>query len=87
MIDLQREVYPSLLLFSAERKNNTVRYEGDISVSDIIKFLAAHGSHIPDLITDKSRWLITGALSFVLCNYEFLYVKDGMDRVSFSFDF
>ncbi|KAI3467871.1 hypothetical protein Pfo_024534 [Paulownia fortunei] len=51
---LQREVYPLLLLFPAERKNNTVSFEGDIAVSDIIKFLAAHGSHVLDLIMDKS---------------------------------
>lgn len=51
---LQKEVYPLLLLFPAERKNNTVSYEGEIAVSDIIKFLAAHGSHVLDLLMDKS---------------------------------
>ncbi|PIN15157.1 Protein disulfide-isomerase [Handroanthus impetiginosus] len=51
---LQREVYPLLLLFPAERKNDTVSYEGDIAVSDIINFLAAHGSHVQDLIMTKS---------------------------------
>ncbi|KAK6160521.1 hypothetical protein DH2020_003902 [Rehmannia glutinosa] len=51
---LEREIYPLLLLFPAERKNNTVSYEGDIAVSDIIKFLAAHGSHVKDLTMDKS---------------------------------
>ncbi|KAL0420429.1 UNVERIFIED_CONTAM: hypothetical protein Slati_3065800 [Sesamum latifolium] len=51
---LQREVYPLLLLFPAERKNNTVSYEGEIAVSDIIKFLAAHGSRVLDLLMDKS---------------------------------
>ncbi|XP_057773972.1 uncharacterized protein LOC130993201 isoform X3 [Salvia miltiorrhiza] len=50
---LQREVYPLLLLFPAERKNETISYEGDIIVSDIIKFLAAHGSHVIDLITNR----------------------------------
>ncbi|KAL0283450.1 UNVERIFIED_CONTAM: hypothetical protein Sangu_2889200 [Sesamum angustifolium] len=50
---LQREVYPLLLLFPAERKNNTVSYEGEIAVSDIIKFLAAHGSRVLDLLMDK----------------------------------
>ncbi|KAL0336640.1 UNVERIFIED_CONTAM: hypothetical protein Sradi_4875900 [Sesamum radiatum] len=49
-----REVYPLLLLFPAERKNNTVSYEGEIAVSDIIKFLAAHGSRVLDLLMDKS---------------------------------
>ncbi|KAL3655886.1 hypothetical protein CASFOL_000282 [Castilleja foliolosa] len=50
----QREDYPLLLLFPAERKNHTVSYEGDIEVSGIIKFLSAHGSHVTDLIVDKS---------------------------------
>ncbi|KAL1550560.1 hypothetical protein AAHA92_18507 [Salvia divinorum] len=50
---VQREVYPLLLLFPAGRKNETVSYEGDIIVSDIIKFLAAHGSHVMDLITNQ----------------------------------
>ncbi|KAL7090687.1 hypothetical protein ACP275_12G057200 [Erythranthe tilingii] len=51
---LQREVYPLLLLFPAERKNYTVPYEGDVAVSDIIKFLAAHGRHIPQHIMYKN---------------------------------
>ncbi|KAK4413644.1 hypothetical protein Salat_2777200 [Sesamum alatum] len=38
----------------AERKNNTVCYEGEIAVSDVIKFLAAHGSRVLDLLMDKS---------------------------------
>lgn len=50
---IQREVYPLLLLFPAERKNDTVSYEGDTVVSDIIKFLAAHGSNVMDLITNQ----------------------------------
>ncbi|KAL3830652.1 hypothetical protein ACJIZ3_019454 [Penstemon smallii] len=51
---LQRELYPLLLLFPAERKDSILVYEGDIAVSDIIKFLADHGSHVLDLIMDKS---------------------------------
>ncbi|GFP83030.1 upf0301 protein ct0663 [Phtheirospermum japonicum] len=50
----QREDYPLLILFPAERKNNTVSYEGDVEVSGIIKFLSAHGTHVTDLIVDKS---------------------------------
>ncbi|XP_051116151.1 uncharacterized protein LOC127241265 isoform X2 [Andrographis paniculata] len=50
----QRELYPLLLLFPKDRKNNAVPYEGDIAVTDIIKFLAAHGSHALDLIMDKN---------------------------------
>ncbi|KAL2545650.1 hypothetical protein Fot_14883 [Forsythia ovata] len=49
---LQRELYPHLLLFPAERKN-AVSYDGDITVADIIKFLVAHGSHLLDLVMDK----------------------------------
>ncbi|KAL2518551.1 ThioThioredoxin-like fold [Abeliophyllum distichum] len=49
---LQRELYPHLLLFPAERKNS-VSYDGDITVADIIKFLVAHGSHLLDLVMDK----------------------------------
>ncbi|KAL6499625.1 hypothetical protein OROGR_027535 [Orobanche gracilis] len=49
----RRDVYPLLLLFPAERKNETVSYEGNTIVSDIIKFLAAHGSHIMDLIINQ----------------------------------
>ncbi|XP_073136142.1 uncharacterized protein [Henckelia pumila] len=51
---LQREIYPLLLLFPAERKKDPVPYEGDITVSDIINFLAGHGSPVLDLIMDKS---------------------------------
>lgn len=54
-VNLQREVYPLLLLFPAGRKNETVSYEGDSIVSDIIKFLAAHGSHVMDLITNQGN--------------------------------
>ncbi|CAH9102714.1 unnamed protein product [Cuscuta epithymum] len=40
----EREVYPLLLLFPAESKN-PVLYEGDVDVSEIIKFLAEHGNY------------------------------------------
>ncbi|KZV45969.1 hypothetical protein F511_10659 [Dorcoceras hygrometricum] len=52
--DCQRELYPLLLLFPAERKKDPVPYEGDIAVTDIITFLAGHGSRVLDLILDKS---------------------------------
>lgn len=41
---MQRELYPSLLLFPAERKN-AVSYGGDMAVSDVIKFIAEYGSN------------------------------------------
>ncbi|XP_059633395.1 uncharacterized protein LOC132276133 [Cornus florida] len=48
----QREVYPSLLLFPAERKN-AVSYEGDIAVLDIVKFIADHGSNSHSLVKES----------------------------------
>lgn len=41
---LQRDLYPSLLLFPAERKK-AVPYGGDMAVSEIIDFIADHGSN------------------------------------------
>ncbi|KAH9323577.1 hypothetical protein KI387_018216, partial [Taxus chinensis] len=40
----QKELYPTLLLFPAGRKDEPIAYEGDISVNKIIEFLTAHGS-------------------------------------------
>ncbi|XP_011008727.1 PREDICTED: uncharacterized protein LOC105114027 isoform X2 [Populus euphratica] len=48
----QREVYPTLLLFPAERKN-TVCYEGDMAVADIITFLADCGSKSQHLTSEN----------------------------------
>ncbi|XP_022148074.1 uncharacterized protein LOC111016835 isoform X2 [Momordica charantia] len=48
----QREVYPALLLFPAERKKAIV-YEGDLAVNDIIKFVAEQGSNSQHLINQK----------------------------------
>lgn len=73
-LNLQREVYPVLLLFPAERKNDTVSYEGDIAVSDIIKFLAAHGSDVLDLIINEGNFF----KELVLCLFLVPY-KDDMD--------
>ncbi|XP_010689689.2 uncharacterized protein LOC104903363 isoform X1 [Beta vulgaris subsp. vulgaris] len=39
----QREVYPTLLLFPAKRKAGIV-YDGNMMVTDVIKFIANHGS-------------------------------------------
>lgn len=52
MWNLQREVYPALLLFPAERKT-TVSYEGGMAVSDIIKFIADHGSNSRHLTSEN----------------------------------
>lgn len=49
---LQRELYPSLLLFPAGRKK-AIPYGGNMAVSNIINFLAHHGSHFYDLLQEK----------------------------------
>ncbi|XP_049381610.1 uncharacterized protein LOC125846275 isoform X1 [Solanum stenotomum] len=49
---LQRELYPSLLLFPVGRKK-AIPYGGDMAVSNIINFLAHHGSHFYDLPQEK----------------------------------
>ncbi|XP_024015578.1 uncharacterized protein LOC18025362 isoform X3 [Eutrema salsugineum] len=44
----QREVYPSLILFPAER-NKVIPYQGETSVTDIMEFLARHAKNSPDI--------------------------------------
>ncbi|KAM3705711.1 hypothetical protein ACJW31_03G100200 [Castanea mollissima] len=48
----QREVYPALILFPAESRN-AVLYDGDMSVADIIRFIADQGSNSHNLIGNK----------------------------------
>ncbi|XP_023641579.1 uncharacterized protein LOC17891250 isoform X2 [Capsella rubella] len=43
----QREVYPSLILFPAER-NKVIPYEGETSVTDITEFLTRHANNSRD---------------------------------------
>ncbi|XP_047157124.1 uncharacterized protein LOC124827974 isoform X2 [Vigna umbellata] len=52
----QREVYPALILFPAEKKKPLL-YEGDISVIEVMKFVAEHGSNFHNLIREKVLWL------------------------------
>ncbi|KAH7569793.1 hypothetical protein JRO89_XS05G0001000 [Xanthoceras sorbifolium] len=52
----QRELYPALILFPAERKN-AVSYDGDIAVADIVKFMADHGNNSRHLISGKGHLL------------------------------
>ncbi|XWS63326.1 hypothetical protein CRYUN_Cryun06bG0085600 [Craigia yunnanensis] len=54
----QREVYPALILFPAEIET-TVSYEGDMSVANIIKFIAHHGSNSHHLFSEKGILLTT----------------------------
>ncbi|KAI9170414.1 hypothetical protein LWI28_027541 [Acer negundo] len=49
---IQRELYPALILFPAERKN-AVPYGGDLAVADVIKFMADHGNNSRHLISRK----------------------------------
>ncbi|GMI88437.1 hypothetical protein like AT3G19780 [Hibiscus trionum] len=48
----QREVYPALMLFPAETET-VISYTGDISVANIIKFIAHHGSNSHHLYSEK----------------------------------
>ncbi|XP_068495966.1 uncharacterized protein [Phaseolus vulgaris] len=48
----QREVYPALILFPAEKKKPLL-YEGDMAVIGVMKFVAEHGSNFHKLIRDK----------------------------------
>ncbi|XP_027354973.1 uncharacterized protein LOC113864927 isoform X2 [Abrus precatorius] len=49
----QRELYPALVLFPAETKK-PLFYEGDMSVIDVIEFVAEHGSNFHHLVRDKA---------------------------------
>lgn len=52
---MQRDLYPSLLLFPAERKE-AVPYGGDIAVSEIISFIADQGSNSERLFRESGNW-------------------------------
>lgn len=52
---VQGEVYPALMLFPAGRKD-TVFYDGDMSVADVIKFICDHGSNSHHLMSDKGNF-------------------------------
>ncbi|XVF01801.1 hypothetical protein REPUB_Repub04eG0120700 [Reevesia pubescens] len=54
----QREVYPALMLFPAETEA-AISYEGDMSVANIIKFIAHHGSNSHHLFNEKGILLTT----------------------------
>ncbi|KAK3023567.1 hypothetical protein RJ639_044952 [Escallonia herrerae] len=56
LLNMQRDLYPSLLLFPAERKD-AVPYQGDMAVLDIIKFIADHGSNFRSLSREEGRGL------------------------------
>lgn len=52
---MQIEVYPSLILFPAEKKKPLL-YEGDMAVVDVIKFVAKHASYFNHLISEKGNY-------------------------------
>ena len=62
---MQREVYPALLLFPAERKT-AVSYEGDMAVSNVMKFIADHGSCSQHLTSDKGNSLLSSSFFLTL---------------------
>jgi hypothetical protein len=66
MLNTQREVYPALVLFPAEKKEPLL-YGGDMSVIDVMKFVAEHGSNFHH-IKDKGKHL---------CNIPFFYACIG----------
>ncbi|RVW59691.1 hypothetical protein CK203_101036 [Vitis vinifera] len=51
----KREIYPALVLFPAETKN-ALSYEGDMAVTDVIKFIAGHGSNSHHLMGDNVQY-------------------------------
>lgn len=48
----QRDLYPALMLFPAEKKK-PILYEGDMAVTDVIEFMAIHGKNSRHLIKEK----------------------------------
>lgn len=52
--NMQRELYPTLVLFPAEKKEPLL-YEGDIAVIDVIKFVAENASYFNRVISDKGN--------------------------------
>ncbi|WJX45091.1 hypothetical protein P8452_31998 [Trifolium repens] len=52
----QREVYPALVLFPAEKKEPLL-YGGDMSVIDVMKFVAEHGSNFHHIKDKAVSWL------------------------------
>lgn len=72
--NMQRELYPSLLLFPAESKN-AVPYEGDTAVSDIIKFIIDRGNNPSTIVKEKGVFFL---------NYWFPLVVWTLSSFSFS---
>lgn len=68
---MQREVYPALLLFPAERKKAIV-YEGDLAVNDIIKFVAEQGSNSQHLINQKGNFQLRFSITLYCYSYHLL---------------
>lgn len=54
MLNMQRDVYPALVLFPAEKKEPLL-YEGDMAVVDVMKFVAEHGNNFNHLIRDRGK--------------------------------
>lgn len=70
---MQRELYPSLLLFPAGSKN-AVPYEGDIAVSDIIKFIIDQGNNPSTNLKEKGVFFLNywfPWVAWILCSFSF----------------
>lgn len=61
---MQREVYPSLVFFPAEKKKSLL-YEGDMAVIDVLKFVAQHGSNFNHLMREKGKHSCEDILIFM----------------------
>ena len=63
---MQREIYPALVLFPAETKN-ALSFEGDMAVTDVIKFIAGHGSNSHHLMGDNGIFSSTSEFIISTC--------------------
>ncbi|KAK1262217.1 hypothetical protein QJS04_geneDACA019545 [Acorus gramineus] len=72
----QKEVYPSLILFPAERKD-AISYQGNILVTDIIEFIGAHGRNSHHLSGNKGRFnfLRSSEIFLSICIHWMAYVS------------
>lgn len=68
MLYMQREVYPALVLFPAEKKEPLL-YGGDVAVIDVMKFVAEQGSNFHHLIRENGKRS---------CDVQFLFVCIGL---------
>lgn len=61
---MQRDLYPALMLFPAEKKK-PILYEGDMAVTDVIEFMAIHGKNSRHLIKEKGTILFLFSVGLI----------------------